>query len=268
MMARANFPHVRVHTKITTHPKLAALGLAEIGLWVLALAWCGEHETDGRIPRNVVRLLAARPRSRVVVATLVEAGVWTEAEDGYQIHDFAQWQEVRADKDARRDLWRSDKQERRGHVQRDSNGTFSAVQTDNTRTADGVRGVSTVRDPDPERDPDPPPPLRGVPPPVDSVVKPKRAKPGMACPPSAATAAEIGRWLSLHGFPDPDGDREFAKFLDHHRAKRTIFADWPAAWRNWKRRAAEWSSRDSRGGVQPGGGDWEKRDLESQETGT
>ena len=37
---------------------------------------------------------------------------------------------------------------------------------------------------------------------------------------------------------------EFDKFCDHARAQGRLCADWPAAWRNWKRRAPEFTPRN------------------------
>lgn len=36
-------------------------------------------------------------------------------------------------------------------------------------------------------------------------------------------------------------ERETARFLDHHRAKGSVFKDWAAAWRTWMSRAAEYN---------------------------
>jgi len=41
--------------------------------------------------------------------------------------------------------------------------------------------------------------------------------------------------------------REWQKFRDHHVARKTKFADWEAAWRNWVRRRDDFNS----GGVKP-----------------
>jgi hypothetical protein len=37
---------------------------------------------------------------------------------------------------------------------------------------------------------------------------------------------------------------EFERFKDNHRAKANVFADWPAAWRNWCRNGAEFDQRN------------------------
>lgn len=44
---------------------------------------------------------------------------------------------------------------------------------------------------------------------------------------------------------------EFDKFTDHFRANGKRMKDWEAAWRNWKRRAAEFSARGSPRGPMP-----------------
>ena len=42
------------------------------------------------------------------------------------------------------------------------------------------------------------------------------------------------KWARSHGFAC-DLEAQTALFLDHHRAKGSLFADWQAAWRNWIR---------------------------------
>ena len=49
------------------------------------------------------------------------------------------------------------------------------------------------------------------------------------------TAIATGFGLNVH--------KEVAHFKDHHVAKGTIFKDWPAAFRNWLRKAAEYKKR-------------------------
>jgi hypothetical protein len=54
----------------------------------------------------------------------------------------------------------------------------------------------------------------------------------VACPAgNDGLAAFLARWKL------PAQDPEFVAFLDHHRAKRSLFADWSAAWRTWQRNA-------------------------------
>lgn len=46
--------------------------------------------------------------------------------------------------------------------------------------------------------------------------------------------------------PGADVDAEFGKFRDHHQGKGTLAADWPATWRTWCRRAADFGPRAPR----------------------
>jgi len=41
--------------------------------------------------------------------------------------------------------------------------------------------------------------------------------------------------------PGIDARVEWEKFIDHHTAKGSTFADWRAAWRTWARKAQQWS---------------------------
>jgi hypothetical protein len=43
--------------------------------------------------------------------------------------------------------------------------------------------------------------------------------------------------------PGVNVDRETEQFLDHHRAKGSVFKDWIAAWRTWMRRAASFQEQ-------------------------
>jgi DNA-binding MarR family transcriptional regulator len=43
--------------------------------------------------------------------------------------------------------------------------------------------------------------------------------------------------------PGVNVDRETEQFLDHHRAKGSVFKDWLAAWRTWMRRAASFQGQ-------------------------
>lgn len=62
-----------------------------------------------------------------------------------------------------------------------------------------------------------------------------------ACPASDSDEHEVESWV-LRWRIDR-GHPEFAGFLDHHRAKRSLFADWSAAWRTWQRNATRFAAR-------------------------
>jgi DNA-binding MarR family transcriptional regulator len=49
---------------------------------------------------------------------------------------------------------------------------------------------------------------------------------------------EAMRAWAQENLPSVNVERETEQFLDHHRAKGSVFEDWIAAWRTWMRRAA------------------------------
>lgn len=86
-----------------------------------------------------------------------------------------------------------------------------------------------------------------------STTAPKR-RAASACPGSDASDDDLAAWATRWKL-DP-AHPEFAQWLDHHRAKRSLFADWAAAWRTWQRNAAKWSrgapaTAAFRPGIQP-----------------
>jgi hypothetical protein len=77
------------------HPKIIAAGpLAEL-LHIHGLIYCNRYLTDGHIPATAVRRLITVPEKRLV-ERLVELGIWLTVKDGYQIHDFSEYQSTRA----------------------------------------------------------------------------------------------------------------------------------------------------------------------------
>jgi hypothetical protein len=50
-------------------------------------------------------------------------------------------------------------------------------------------------------------------------------------------------WAREQGVPHARVETETAKFLDHHKAKGSKFADWDAAWRKWMRNSVEFAGR-------------------------
>lgn len=70
------------------HPKVLGLSLPARGLWITALSWsCGQRKS--RVPASFVRMLDGDE----AVDELVEAGLWVPDGDGWQIHDWAEYQE-------------------------------------------------------------------------------------------------------------------------------------------------------------------------------
>lgn len=88
--------YFKVDDRFYSHPKVHRLGrmrLAAVGLWTLAGSWVCQFETDGTIPRTVVRQFDAKLRT---AQRLVDAGLWTEVDQNgassYRFVDWDQWQ--------------------------------------------------------------------------------------------------------------------------------------------------------------------------------
>jgi hypothetical protein len=77
------------------HHKVAPLSDAAFRLHITAMAWSVESKSDGRIPLGVPKTLTCAPRGKALVnvlSELVTTKVWLSlGDDGYEIHDFLQW---------------------------------------------------------------------------------------------------------------------------------------------------------------------------------
>lgn len=99
------------------------------------------------------------------------------------------------------------------------------------RGAEREQAPPVAAQPAPSRPPQPPPER----PPPERGRKRARALPGDLAPNAGCVslARELG--VSL--------EREFPAFLDHHRAKGSVFADWQAALRTWLRNAQRYGPK-------------------------
>lgn len=93
---------------------------AEI-LWCRARAWCGDQETDGVVPREILpRLVTTRAAARA--RALVEAGLWVEVPAGWQ---FVRWDAITRDQlDDKREAGRIRQQR---HRAKNRNGVTDGV---------------------------------------------------------------------------------------------------------------------------------------------
>lgn len=106
---------LRIDDRFRTHPKMHKAGLAG-WLAFCGICYCREHLTDGVIPREAVQTLAPGLTSPYKhAAKLVEIGLWHEHLDGFQVHDFLDWNPSRQDVMSLRDKERDKKRTQRGH---------------------------------------------------------------------------------------------------------------------------------------------------------
>ena len=69
-----------------------------------------------------------------------------------------------------------------------------------------------------------------------------RKKPATRAPDSFEITEPMWGWAQEQGVAHERIETETAKFLDHHKAKGSLFSDWPAAWRKWMRNVVEFAA--------------------------
>lgn len=88
---------------------LAAEGLGRngpalvIGMYAIGLLWSNKQLTDGFLPLGMVKTLRHFERPITIANRLVAASLWESATDGYQIHDYHEYNPTAVDARARRD---------------------------------------------------------------------------------------------------------------------------------------------------------------------
>lgn len=57
-------------------------------LWTTALSWCSDQENGGQVPSDMLRVLDGTPSD---AKSLVTAGLWDTTHDGWEFHDWADY---------------------------------------------------------------------------------------------------------------------------------------------------------------------------------
>lgn len=93
---------VKLDDNFTDHPKVDALSDAAFRLHVAALCYCNRHLTDGFVPAAALGKLTPHARPGLSASELVAKGTWFEAQGGFQVHDYLDFQESAEQVKARR----------------------------------------------------------------------------------------------------------------------------------------------------------------------
>lgn len=88
-------PYAQIDTEALTHPKVLGLSDAAFRVWVASLAYCQRHLTDGALPEACLVALGVRVVPKMV-EELLGRRLWDRTDDGYQVHDYLQWNTSRA----------------------------------------------------------------------------------------------------------------------------------------------------------------------------
>ena len=87
--------HVIVDDQFPDHPKVIGLSDAAIAAWLRGLCYASRYMTDGFIAAQVQKKVGTKRACDQLVA----AGLWDEADGGWQIHDYRIMQRTNADLD-------------------------------------------------------------------------------------------------------------------------------------------------------------------------
>lgn len=228
---------VKLDPRFLLHRKALKVGPFGRLLYISGLCYCVEGLTDGFIPQRSLQRIADVDDSDPVASAsaLVCAGLWIEADDGWIVNDYMEWQTPAAVAAERR-AERSESGQRGNHKRWHTNGRKVAgcpycADTErevgdrySDRSSDRSANRSGIAEPEPE-----PEPL------VRRARAPKRTR----------IASDAALTDALRDIAKPhrvDTDREWAKFVAHHTSRGSQMADWTAAWRNWLIKAEEFGS--------------------------
>jgi len=90
-------PWVKLDDNFVDHPKVSKLSDGAFRVHLSALSYASRNLTDGHVDRHLPRRLTNHLRVASFVRELVESGLWDETDDGYQIHDYLDFQPSRAE---------------------------------------------------------------------------------------------------------------------------------------------------------------------------
>lgn len=96
----------KLDDKFHAHPKVLRAMHAEpaaVALHVLALSYSADYELDGGVPQHYVASVAGA-NAEHLAAVLVDAGLWRANGDGWEIHDFLDFNPSRAELQKRRQV--------------------------------------------------------------------------------------------------------------------------------------------------------------------
>lgn len=130
-----------------SHPKTACLSDAAVALWLRAGAYCCQHLTDGVVKAPALRLLGGKASAQ----DLVDVGLWHELEDGWEFHDWADYQETSETVKKRRDSAR-ERQRRSREIREEKRRESQGLSQRDSRVTHGVSSQEVFNPrPDPTR---------------------------------------------------------------------------------------------------------------------
>ena len=274
-------PWVKLDDRFPSHRKIALLSDRAFRLHVSAMCWCAENLTDGRISDRELALVTRVRGVKATAKQLEDAGLWDRTEDGWEIHDYLEYNPSREQVliERKKNAERQERFRRRKNGKPtppsddSSNGRSNGVThedemqlDDTTATRQQHDGDTTATRSSAVQDEDSQvsefrhgvtndAPTRPDPNPIDvvavdgegarSVVRAVERSDDRLAPidVDGFELTDAMRGWSLRTFgPGLDVDYETAQFVDHFRAQNTRRPNWPAEWQKWVRRSAKFAS--------------------------
>lgn len=241
---------IKVATSFTRHPKALKAGPTARHLYLCSLMWAGEYDTDGAIPAYALGVLATDagiPIDEVqdVADKLMEVGLWERTADGWQVHDWSEWQSTADERERKAELNR-ERQRRFAERQREAldealtSGNTDADPTDQRRVpnasempTESESDTESVLSELTERE------LEAEPPAAPSSLPPKRKRNTRISEDFKPTEMSLA-WARSK-FPYLRLDDETERFIDWNLSKGVVYADHQRAWQSWIRKADDWA---------------------------
>lgn len=211
---------------------MIGLSASAVGLWLLAGTWAAQYLTDGQVPRRMIGRFGGTDAD---AAELIDAGLWHASDDGYEFHEWHEYQPSKDAVEAERAAARERMRERR----RTNKGKFAGSSAEQPANVREVFGVSSPTPTQPS--PAQPDPTQPEPSTEGSEGARKRAS---RIPDPFVLTSDMRTWAARE-VPGLDIDDSTRRFVDYWRAESGAKArklDWVAAWRNWLRRDADRST--------------------------
>jgi hypothetical protein len=260
-------PWGRICGTFAFHRKVLEVGNEGAGAQARMISYAAENLTGGKISRSAATTIAPQ----TLLDRMVAVGLLERDGDDYVIHDFGDFNPTGQELAKRRSELKVKRAEagRRGAVERwrghsklngNSNGNVDGKDHGNLPSdANGKHGKSDGKSDGKKMPTSPSPSPSQVPVPLERdslTLAPPEPRPSNGSkgkrtksyvPVSQTPEADVNAWCTQNGIPLPNANTEVAKMLDHFRANGEAKADWAATWRNWQRRAPEFTKAKQNG---------------------
>lgn len=223
----------KVDDSFYSNPKTAMLSDGATALWLRSGSWSAQQLTGGFVPARMVPMFRGSDDS---VRELCDAGLWAydEQKDGYQFHDWSDYQpdgeEVDALRKKRSEAGKRGANRRWGKPENGKNGKCHSKPMANAWQTDGKSMANSC--------------------PVPVPVPEKKEKEEY----SSSFSKEIGvsdfelmtekahaNAAIIRDYPNLDLSDAWNAFLSRHYGENRTIADWTRLWKGWCQRRARMS---------------------------